>query len=160
MTIFWWKQIKKLAFVSCALLLTSCAAQTAPEPTHAPLVPIVILQEENPYAQKPEDRSWVQAGIILTSLDLSDRTDITPARTQLTILGSMPSVCDVLRVKVEQPNPAYEIRVEIYSIENPNKPCENVFQQVETSILLGKYSAGEYSVWVNSKFVGNIVSYP
>jgi subtilisin-like proprotein convertase family protein len=71
----------------------------------------------------------------------------------------MPSVCNELRIKVNPPNAAYQIFIEIYSIVNPNRNCENVFQQFETSILLGEYSTGQYSIWVNGSFVGDIVSY-
>ena len=147
-------------FVLCfALLLSACFAQPTPEPTPTPSGPLVISPEENPYAPKPEDASMIQAGVILTSLDLSEIADLTPLRTRLTILGSMPSVCNELRIKVNPPDNTYRIDIEIYSIVNPNLNCENVFQQFETSILLGEYSAGQYSIWVNNEFVGDIVSY-
>lgn len=141
------------------LILCACQAQPTPNPTPTESLPLVIEQEQNPFAPRPEDSSLIEAGILLTSLDLSETTEITPARAELTILGSMPSVCNELRIEVNRPNSAYEIRIEIYSVINPKVDCENVFQQFETSILLGIYSAGVYSIWVNSSFVGDIVSY-
>ncbi len=147
-------------FVLCfILLLSACIAQPLPEPTPTISRPRVIKLEENPYAPQPEDANVTQAGVVLTSLDLSELVDSDPLRSELTILGSMPSVCNELRIKVNPPNDAYQIYIEIYSIVNPNLKCEDVFQQFETSILLGEYSAGQYSVWVNNSFVGNMVSY-
>lgn len=149
-----------LYFYLCfSLLLSACLAQPTPQPTATASGPLVITPEENPYAPIPEDVSMQQAGVILTSLDLSELADVTPLRTELTILGSMPSVCNELRIKVNPPDDVYQIFIEIYSIVNPDVDCENVFQQFETSILLGEYSAGQYSIWVNGGFVGDIVSY-
>ncbi len=149
--------MKKCWLLISIILLSACQAQSVPTPTAANSGPVVIALEENPYAPKPEDASLIQAGIILTSLDLSETSQA--GRTKLNILGSMPSVCNELRIKVNPPNQAYEIRIEMYSIANPGVNCDNVFQQFETSILLGEYSAGVYSIWVNSSFVGDIVSY-
>ena len=147
-------------FVLCiTLLLNSCITQPSAEPRPTASGPIVIKLEENPYAPKPEDLSMTRAGVILTSLDLSELPDSTPLRSELTILGSMPSVCNELRIKVNPPDAAYKVHIEVYSIVNPNLNCENVFQQFETSILLGEYSAGQYSIWVNNSFVGEMVSY-
>ena len=144
---------------SFTLLLSACFAQPAPDPTPTPSRPIVITPEENPYAPKPEDVSKTKAGVILTSLDLSEMADVTPIRTELTILGSMPSVCNELRIKVNPPDDTYRIDIEIYSMVDPDLNCENVFQQFETTILLGEYSPGQYSIWVNNELVGDLVSY-
>ncbi len=151
--------MKKFVLLYFAALLSACLAQPPPEPTPTTSGPIVVRPEENQYAPKPEDSSMTKAGVILTSLDLSELADATPLRTQLTILGSMPSVCNELRIKINPPNDEYQIFIEIYSIVNPNLNCENVFQQFETSILFGEYSAEQYSIWVNNSFVGDMVSY-
>lgn len=149
--------MKKYLLLILIITLSACQAQPVPTPTAANSGPLVLTLEENPYAPKPEDASLIQTGIILTSLDLSETPQA--GRTKLNILGSMPSVCSELRIKVNPPNQAYEIRIEMYSVANPGVNCDNVFQQFETNILLGEYSAGVYSIWVNSSFVGDIVSY-
>jgi hypothetical protein len=151
--------MKKFGFLCFVMVLSSCFAQPSPEPTPTTSGPLVIRPEENPYAPKLEDQKTTKAGVVLTSLDLSERGDATPLRSELTILGSMPSVCNEVRVKVDPPDNAYRIYIEIYSIVNPNLNCENVFQQFEITILLGEYSAGQYSIWVNNELVGDIVSY-
>jgi len=151
--------MKKSLTLPVLLLLTACIAQPVAQSTPTAAVPRVLIQEDNSFAPRPQDSGLIRAGAILTSLDLSDQTGSSPLRTQLNILGSMPSACNELRVQVDPPTPGYEIKIEIYSIQKPGATCENVFQEFNASILLGKYSPGEYSVWVNTEFVGYFVSY-
>ena len=108
---------------------------------------------------KTEDLNLKQDGVILTSLDLSERYDLTPIRAEFHVLGSMPTTCSQLRIKVGPPNNKYQINIEIYSISISLPKCENVFQQIDAVILLGVYSAGQYTVWVNDGYVGDFSSY-
>jgi hypothetical protein len=151
--------MKQTIFLLLILMLSACISQPTQEPTPTISVPFVFKQEENAYAPRAEDLSLKQDGVTLTSLSLSERYDLTPLRSELHVLGSMPSVCSELRIKVNPPNIEYQISIEIYSVADPKLNCENVFQQVETTILLGAYSAGQYTVWVNDSYVGDIVSY-
>ena len=151
--------MKRTLFLLLILITSACATKPTPEPTPTASAPYILKQEENPYAPKPEDLSLKQDGVILTSTSLSERFDLTPIRAELHVLGSMPSVCSELRIKVNPPNIKYQISIEIYSVADSKLKCENVFQQVDTTILLGAYSAGQYSVWVNESFVGSIASY-
>jgi len=151
--------MKRTLFLLLILITSACAAKPTPEPTPTASAPYVLKQEENPYAPKPEDLSLKQDGVILTSTSLSERFDLTPIRAELHVLGSMPSVCSELRIKVNPPNIKYQISIEIYSVADSKLKCENVFQQVDTTILLGAYSAGQYTIWINENYVGDIVSY-
>jgi len=141
------------------LITSSCAAQPTQSPLPTAGAPFVITQENNPHAPRMDDLSLKQEGVILTSTSLSERFDLNPIRAELHVLGSMPSVCSELRIKVNPPNDQYQINIEIYGVANPKLKCENVFQQFETTILLGEYSHGQYTVWVNDSFVGSIASY-
>jgi hypothetical protein len=153
--------MKQTIFFLLMLTLSACSAQSTQEPIFTPTisVPLVLKQEENPYAPKAEDLKLKQDGVILTSVSLSERYDLTPLRSEIHVFGSMPSVCSELRIKVDPPNIEYQIILEIYSVADPKLNCENVFQQVDTTILLGVYSAGQYTVWVNDGYVGSIASY-
>jgi len=150
--------MKKSAFLFCVILLISCIVQPVPAPTSTASLPYVITQEENPYPPQTEDLGKERNEIILTSLNLFERTDLTPSRVGLDILGSMPGSCDELRVNITPPDASFQIFIEIYSVAVQNLKCENVFQQVEAVILLGIYSAGRYTIWVNDKYVGDFVS--
>jgi hypothetical protein len=151
--------MKRTLFLLLILIVSACTTQPTQEPTPTASTPFVLKQEENPYAPKTGDLSLKEDGVTLTSLSLSERYDLTPIRAELHILSSMPSVCSELRIKVNPPNVEYQISIEIYSVADPKQNCENVFQQIETTILLGTYSAGQYTIWVNDIFVGSIASY-
>jgi hypothetical protein len=152
--------MKRTLSLLLSLILASCAAlQPAPTPTPTANPPFVLKPEENPYAPKLEDVSLKQDGVILTSVSLSERYDLTPIRAQLYLSGSMPSVCSEPRIKVNRPDGQYQIIVEVYSVSDLKLNCENVFQQFEVSVLLGQYSPGQYTVWVNDNLAGTLASY-
>jgi hypothetical protein len=83
----------------------------------------------------------------------------TPVRVELRFTGSLPRACNELRIDVGTPNDEYQILVTVYSLVDIKIECENVFQQFEASVLLGVYSAGRYTVWVNGGLVGDFVTY-
>ncbi len=151
--------MRRIAFLCLAFICTACTATPTPEPTATAEGPIILVAEENPYAPEPGDTGLHRAGVILTSIDLSDRTDLSPARVGLNFLGSLPSICNELRVEMSRPNSQYQIFIEVYSMVNLNQNCENVFQQFEAGILFGVYSPGRYTVWINKGYVGDFIVY-
>jgi hypothetical protein len=151
--------MKQAIFLLLILILVACAAPPAQASMPTASVPFVIRQEENPYAPKTEDLNLKEDGVILTSTSLSERYDLTPIRSELHVLGSMPSVCNELRINVNPPNSEYQVNIEIYSVADPNRKCENVFQQFKITMLLGEYSPGQYTVRVNENIVGSLASY-
>ncbi len=142
-----------------ALALTSCLSTPTPEPTSTSSGPIILVAEDNPFAPEAGDASLTLTGVILTSINLTERTDLDPVRVELNLFGSLPSVCNELRVETRPPNDQYQILVDVYSVVNPNLNCENVFQQFEASVLFGVYSPGRYTVWVGGGMIGDFVVY-
>jgi len=151
--------MKRKLLLILSLLLGGCLPQNAQPPTPTTSAPYLIRQEENPYAPKIEDVRLQQDNVVLTSTSLSERYDLAPIRAELHILGSMPSVCSELRIKVNPPNEQYQISVEVYSVTDLKLNCENVFQQFKVNLLLGEYSPGQYTVWVNDNPAGSLTSY-
>jgi len=88
-----------------------------------------------------------------------ERFDLDPFRVQLNVSGSVPSVCNELRIDVAPPNANYQIFIEVYSLISKNINCDNVFQQFEANLLLGVYSDGRYTVWVNDRYAGDFITY-
>jgi hypothetical protein len=140
------------------LLLSGCLAPV-PEPTSTVLAPYRIQPEENPYAPKPGDDAMQIGGVKMVSVGLLERFDLDPFRVQVKFTGSLPSVCYELRLRVSPPNADFEVHIEAYSLINPNINCDNVFQQFEATILLGVYSTGRFTVWVNNGLIGDFVTY-
>jgi hypothetical protein len=140
-----------------AITLTACLSTPTPEPASTPAGPIILEAETNPYAPGSQDAGLERAGIILISINLTERTDLDPTRVELDLYGSLPSVCNELRVETRPPNNEYQILVDVYSMINQNLDCDNVFQQFEASVLFGVYSPGRYTVWVNGGLIGDFV---
>jgi len=141
------------------LLLSACAYAPTSVPTATVVVPVVILVEENPFQPQPDDANLTIDKVILNNTSLLERFDLNPFRVELILSGSLPSVCNQLRVKVDPPNLNFQIFVQVYSISNSKTPCDNVLQQFEADLLLGVYTQGRYTVWVNGANVGDLIMY-
>jgi len=142
-----------------ALLITACIPIPAATPTPTDIPPYRISPDENPFAPQLEDVSRQVATVNITSVSFSERYDFSPLRAVINFVGYMPSVCNELRIDISDPDEEYNVYIEVYSLINPDVQCDNVFQQFETSLLLGTYSPGRYSVWVNGALTGDFVSY-
>ena len=152
--------MRRISIITTILfLLSACGLAPTPEPTETSLPPLVLLQADNPYAPKVEDPNLTVAGLMITSTSLIERFDLEPFRVELIIAGSMPSVCNELRLEIDQPNIDHEVHIKAYSVSKPTVKCDNVFQQFEANVLLGVYSSGVYTVWINDGFVGNFTMY-
>lgn len=151
--------MKKVPFLVIVIFLSACIAMPTPEPTATTARPAIILVEENPYRPQPEDVRFRQGSVVMTTSSLLERFDLDPFRVELIISGSMPRVCNELRIDVSPPNESYQIFIEVYSLANPHINCDNVFQQFEASLLLGVYSTGRYTVWVNETLIGDFITY-
>lgn len=140
-------------------ILASCTTLPTPEPTATAVVPYRITPDENPFAPGLADVNWQIATVTIVSVGLSEQYEFSPPRAMLSLVGYMPSVCNELQVSINPPDEDFNLYVDVYSLINPDVQCDNVFQQFETSILLGTYSPGRYAVWVNDVLMGDFVSY-
>ncbi len=140
-------------------MLAACIAIPTAEPTATTAVPIIIQVEENLYRSQSKDVGSKLAGAIVNNTSLVERFDLDPFRVELSISGSLPSVCNELRIDVAPPNTDYQIFIEVYSLINKDVNCDNVFQQFEANLLLGVYSNGRYTVWVNDAYAGDFITY-
>jgi hypothetical protein len=142
-----------------AFFLSACLSAPTAEPTPTPIPPRQITPADNPFTPNDDDLSLQRAGVTLTSVSLSERFDLTPRRVAIHFLGSMPSVCNELRVNINPPDEDSRVFIEAYSLMDPSVTCERVFQQFEATVLLGTYTDGRYTVWVNGELVGDFVVY-
>lgn len=151
--------MKRFTFIIPVALLAACVSLPTPEPTPTTAAPIIIQVEENPHRPQSGDVSLKLAGALVNSTSLVERFDLDPFRVELNISGSLPSVCNELRINVAPPNASYQIFIEVYSLINKDINCDNVFQQFEANLLLGVYSNGRYTVWVNEGYAGDFITY-
>jgi len=150
--------MKRLILLFLILTISACVAQPVPAIAPTENLPFIIKQEDNSYAPPTDDTGKQRGEVILTSINLSERFDLAPIQNELRVLGSMPGTCSELRIVINPPNETYQIHVEVYSVVDPILKCENVFQQFDATILLGLYSAGRYTIWVNDAYIGDFVS--
>lgn len=81
-----------------------------------------------------------------------------PIQVNLYISGNLPTPCDQLRVKVNDPDSSNRIYIEIYSVSNPDTMCVQVLQPFDTNISLGSFTPGLYKVYLNGEMIGEFDS--
>lgn len=146
-------------YIMLPMLVSACLPIPTQEPTPTTSAPYRIAPEENPYEPDLIDAGRQVAAVTITSVLLVEKYEYTPPRTAIVITGYMPSVCNELRIAINPPDEPFRVLIEAYSLTDPNVQCDNVFQQFEAEILMGIYSPGRFTVWVNDVPAGDFVSY-
>ena len=77
-----------------------------------------------------------------------------PVQVILELEGFLPTPCHRLQVEVAEPDDENRIYVEVYSLTDPNMECIQVLKDFNESVLLGKFTTGSYTVWLNSENMG------
>lgn len=140
-------------------LLSACIAAPTAEPTATVVPPSILVSADNPYIPQPGDANLTQAFVEISSVNLLERVDLNPVRVEVGFLGSLPTTCNQLRMEVGLPNEQYEINIKVYSVVKPDPNCQQVLQQFETTVLLGVYSNGRYTVFINGGIIGDFLVY-
>ena len=142
------------------LLVTACApgTQATPKPDTAvtsPPADVVSTTEPNlnPFAPKPGDENLLRGNLTINDASLVIRESYPP-QISLSLRGDLPTRCNELRVKLDAPDQENKIRVDVYSVVNPEKACVQVLEPFEEYIDLGTFPIGHYSVWVNGEMAG------
>ena len=146
-------------------LVTGCANQLKrvtptiePDFTIAPTLVVGDSPEETvnlpPYSPQPGD-SALTKGIAMTNSVYVIFNDADPVEVILHISGYLPTPCHELRVIIPEPDENGDIFVEVYSLVEPDKICEQVLRAYDESINIGTYPRGSYWIWVNDGKVGN-----
>jgi len=76
-----------------------------------------------------------------------------PVQVLLHVKGNLPTPCHLLRVSVEKPDNENRIKVKIYSVYDPGEVCIQMIKPFDTSIPLGSYQSGTYTVYINGEKV-------
>ena len=107
----------------------------------------------NPFAPQAGDKDLVRGKVYLDESSLLIRESFPPQITLL-IRGTLPTPCNSLRVDVAAPDTENNIKVDVYSLADPDTMCVQVLSPLEESVELGTFPTGHYSVWVNEEMVG------
>jgi hypothetical protein len=79
-----------------------------------------------------------------------------PGQVILALAYRLPTPCYQLRVLVHEPDSQSRILVDVYGVTPPDKPCAlmALSTPIETSLPLGSFPAGHYTVLVNGQPAG------
>lgn len=80
-----------------------------------------------------------------------------PPQYSLELVGSLPSPCHQLRVAVGQPQADGTLKIEVYTVVDPNQMCAQVLKDFKASVPLSPPPAGQtYTVLVNDAPAGEL----
>ena len=134
------------------LLALTLLAACAPAPTQSPDTPVNSDTPPNGlppiYAPRPGDDQLVRGEIFLDSTDLLTMESY-PLQFMLMLKGNLPTPCHELRVVVSEPDAQNQIKLEDYSVADPDAVCVQMLQPFEQNIPLGSFPSGHYTLWVN-----------
>lgn len=146
-----------------ALLLSACAQVSTPAAEPPDMVgtsPAVIdptmddTPTPPPYEPQPGDMNLERNPLTVPEPALLLRESF-PVQVALDLKGELPTPCHLLRVVVNPANAENEIRLEVYTVVNPQVICTQVVKPFQQTVELGTFPAGHYTVWVNGTLVGD-----
>jgi hypothetical protein len=152
-------KMKKIILITALFILSACANNTEIQATKTIVVePTIVFLEETPtppaYLPLSSDSHLTKAKVQIDSASLIFATG-DPVQVELLINGYLPTPCHELRVHIPDPDEEGNIRIEIYSLTEPEILCEQVLRRFNEKVILGTYPRGSYLVWINGGMVGN-----
>ena len=136
----------------CAQIGNLVNPQPSPS-TQSPDAPVSSEDQPSPLDPIPGEEKMARGEATISESNVL-LLESYPVQVVLSLKGSLSTPCHHLRAKVNPPDAQNRIQVEVYSLYNPDEICIQMLQEVETSIPLGSYSKGSYTVWLNGKQVG------
>jgi hypothetical protein len=112
-----------------------------------------VKGEPADYAPKPGDDGLTRGPAYIDRMELL-MLESYPPQPVLVLAGSLPDACHALRVVVNPPDADGSIKIQVYSVVDPDKVCAQVLSGFEQSIPLSPIPAGKYTVMVNGKNAG------
>lgn len=78
-----------------------------------------------------------------------------PAKVEAVITGWLPDPCHILQVSVNSATSYNTVNIEVYSLYDPSQVCISVLQPFKTTVELGSFGKGDYTVLVNGIKLGS-----
>jgi len=108
------------------------------------------------YAPRVDD-SKMKRSVAFPELASSEllQAESEPPQISLHLIGTLPSPCNQLRVKIIPDEEQMRVDLEVYSVVEAGKACATVLQPFDVTIPLGAFTDGKYTVYVNGEKVGD-----
>ncbi len=151
-----------------AILLAACGA---PQPQQSPTAPVTYPlptakpagvnesptqaapANSNPLYPVPGEDKMTRGQATVDSASIFKQGS-SPVQISLYVKGSLPTPCHILRANAAPADAQKQIQVEIYSLVDPGKTCAQTLQPFESTIPLGSYPDGKYTILINGKQAG------
>jgi len=115
--------------------------------------PVTVMPISDPYSPQPGDINLTCGNVFIENSDLLIMESY-PVQIMLVLKGELPTPCNRLRVITNPPDEENQIRVEVYSVIDPDQMCAQVLEPFEANIGLGSFPSGHNTVWVNGESIG------
>jgi hypothetical protein len=138
-----------MVILTVLLLITACSPVLPPDsPTNneTPGVP-------PSYAPRPGDEDLARGEVFLSSAEILTMESY-PLQFAVIVKGNLPTPCHELRVATHEPDGQNRIKLEVYSLSDPNAVCAGVLEPFEQNVILGNFASGHYTLWMNDQQVG------
>jgi len=156
--------LSKFAVVLVAITLLGSACQSMglgtttespDDPVSASPGPTPVDQEDerNPFAPQPGDDQLNRGEVKLDQSDVMIMESF-PVQITVQLKGSLPTPCHQLRVSVMEESGSQEIRLDVYSVVDPDEMCAQVLDPFQANIPLGSFEEQGYTFWVNGEKIG------
>ncbi|NPV57793.1 MAG: hypothetical protein HPY76_14150 [Anaerolineae bacterium] len=104
-------------------------------------------------APQPDDGNLVRGPVFIDSATIR-AAESYPVQYAVVLEGNLPTPCHQLRAEVNLPDAHNVIRIELYSLVDPEVLCAQVLQDFETTLNLPDgLAAGEYTLSINEDLV-------
>jgi hypothetical protein len=158
-----------ILIIALAALAACTPAQTNPSPAattvqnatpahyeETPMQNKTPTQNDGPvpvYAPRAGDDALQRGNAYIDSADILTMESYPP-QFAIVLNGNLPTPCHELRVVFNQPDVEKKIRLEVYSVADPNAVCAQMLQPFEQNISLGSFPSGHYTIWIKDKQMG------
>ena len=153
-----------------AMLVAACAPTPTPSPEPVTLPPDTVVTSPaitDPnipgtpnmpsYSPNPGDIKFERGNVFISESGIILRESF-PVQVVLVLSGELPTPCHQLRLVIDPPDGNNKIKVEAYTVVNPEMNCIQVLKPFQESVELGTFPSGHYTVWVNETQVGEFDS--
>lgn len=136
----------RLFFFLSFMFVSACAGLDMPDQS---------LSSPAPWDPMPGDSSMKRGEIELIDVEIVP-VESDPSRFNLLVSGALPTPCHLLRVDVSSPDKSSNIKVEIYSLVDPDQVCIQVLEPFSEKVPLGVFTEGKYQVIVNGTLMSEL----
>ena len=152
--------MKRLLIIALLVALLTACTDNQPVVTKSPDFPVtqepmntpMPPEQSLPNDPQPGDELLSRGNVYMDTTELLT-LESYPLQFSLSVSGDLPTPCHQLRYVVGQPDEQNNIEIEMYSVVNPDAICVQMLQAFDTSIPLGSFPAGHYTVSINGEQV-------